>query len=185
MILRFSLNLILIIAFYPSNAQLNQKEEIKVWSENEQIMWKDFIFKQDSPNGHKAISLVNIKVKGFWDESLPNFIVTATFNRNESWTVDTTSVNLLTHETLHFDIAELYARKIRKGVLGLREQKEKKIDKYNDLISKLLDCFEEQEVLFDKETSHGVYKELQIKWLSRVSKQLKSLDDYGFDEDIF
>jgi hypothetical protein len=50
----------------------------------------------------------------------------------------TTSAYDLAHEQLHFDIGELYARKIRKGVMELRDRKIKSIEEYGSLISKLI-----------------------------------------------
>jgi len=144
----------------------------------EGITWDDFVFKSSSPNGHMALSASYIKVKGYWDKSLPNYKVNAVFNRELSWTTDTVSTNLLKHEQLHFDIAELYARKIRVAIDELGNNDINEDLPYNEIIIILLDSCDRIQDFYDMKTSHGVYIPIQDAWEKTISNELDNLSDY-------
>src|SRR5688500_2401651 len=58
-------------------------------------------------------SSINIFYRGY--EHNPNITVTTTFYRRNSWVKDEgRNKHVLQHEQLHFDIAELHARKLRR-----------------------------------------------------------------------
>jgi hypothetical protein len=100
-----------------------------------------------------AVCPASIYVRGFRENGMPNFLVTNSFIRNQAWTKDTTSAGTLQHEQLHFDIAEIYARKIRKAVDSLRRKNVKTVVSYPTEITRLLDMRDETDRLYDTDTS--------------------------------
>jgi predicted secreted Zn-dependent protease len=118
-------------------------------------------------------------VNGFRDNGLPNFLVTNSFIKIDAWSKDTVSVRVLQHEQLHFDIAEVYARKIRQAVDSLRRINVKTIGTYSSEIKKLLAMRNETDSLYDEQTSHGVYWNEQLVWNQKILKELEALNNYA------
>ena len=86
---------------------------------------------------------------------------------------------ILTHEQGHFDIAEIFARKLNKLMKEYNfdwntyRQDLKKI--YQDV----LDEKEDMQNKYDEETNHSINKEKQEEWLKKISGKLKELDAWA------
>src|SRR5687768_6828529 len=83
------------------------------WNEFYRLQWHDFQGEPQENSIGDAGTVVQIKAKPYLVKKQVRYDVYALFNRKKSWARDY-SESLLAHEQLHFDIAELYARKIRK-----------------------------------------------------------------------
>lgn len=156
---------------------LSIKRDSIPWNTNYSLKWTDFMGKPDT-SIWIAVCAASIYVKGFWEDDLPNFLVSNAFIKNNAWTRDTTSTGVLRHEQLHFDIAEVYARKIRKSVDSLRRKKIKTIEAYSTEIQKLLKIRRETDGLYDEETIHGVNGKEQADWNKKILKELNDLSAY-------
>ena len=173
--------LIVVFFFLKSGTVMTQEVEKILWREELKLRWDDF--KGKVPNYNigfkKAITTSEIRIKAdFLDGQMPNFIVGAYFIKNQSWTI-TNSDTILAHEQIHFDISELFARKIRRTFEKLQTSKEKDYDiyiaKYYDLRKQELNLQEDYDnkVLFNKER--------QLEWQARISKELQKLKDYEYN----
>jgi predicted secreted Zn-dependent protease len=83
---------------------------------------------------------------------------------------------VLTHEQKHFDIVELYARKLRKAVFETR------YTDYNDLLAKLEILYDKNDKemdkyqdLYDEESDGSMNGEKQREWNKRI---IQELDNY-------
>lgn len=147
------------------------------WNEFYKLQWEDFQGEPDKNRLGDAGTAVQIKAKPFIVKKRIHYDVAAIFNRRKSWYRDQ-SAALLAHEQLHFDIAELYARKIRQKVEQLNKQGVNDIKKYNAAIHELLlesNSFDEQ---YDAETLHGGMMRKQAAWSEKVKSELASLKKY-------
>jgi len=86
---------------------------------------------------------------------------------------------LLDHERLHFDIGEVYARKIRSVIDSLRRKGETRINIYTEAIDSLLDQWEQYGNAYDEETSHGLRPSKQAEWAIKIQKELSALEKYA------
>lgn len=101
--------------------------------------------------------------------------ICAYFNREKSWKKSYFSNYILNHEQRHFDIAEIYARKIRKSLDSLYAIGG--VD-YDDLIKNHLDMKKEFSRLYDFETKHSIDKEKQSFWDKMIDDELQTLEKY-------
>jgi hypothetical protein len=175
--------LLLAILLTISNLLIAQHEtdSIIYWDINRKLQWSDFLDSvpdAGTASNMIAITPVEIITKGYWDKNMPNFTVMVYFMKYEAWTKDNSSSIVLNHEQLHFDIAELYARKIRKRIHELREMKEKDIDVYGESIKTLLTQRNDRNKLYDAETLHGVFEDRQKEWNLQIAKELCELKQY-------
>lgn len=155
------------------------KQDSIPWSKKARLQWSDFSGRPDTLSQGTAGCAASIYVKGISDNGLPNFLVSNFFVKNRAWTKDSTSSILLQHEQLHFDIAEIYARKIRKAIDSLRKRKVRTVNNYSLEIMKLLKMRDETDSLYDEQTSHGVNGKAQFDWTQKILKELEALNDYA------
>lgn len=158
------------------------KQDSIPWSKRTRLQWSDFKGRPDTSSEGTAGCAASIYVKGTRDNGLPNFLVSNFFIKNSAWTKDTTSFSLLRHEQLHFDIAEVYARRIRKAIDFLKRRKVKTVNNYSVEITKLIKMRDETDSLYDEQTSHGVNSRSQSDWDQKILKELEALSDYEFKE---
>ena len=148
-----------------------------VWNEHYSLQWHDFRGKAGTGSIGDAGTVVHIKAKPFIVNKQIHYDVRAIFNREKSWARDT-SRTLLNHERLHFDIAELYARKIRKKVSELRRRGVDDIGTFNDAIKELLLESNDVDAQYDAETLHGALSRKQAEWVRKVGQELADLKNY-------
>ena len=146
------------------------------WSEERPLTWSDYVLKKFK-SGKKEIAITSVKhrVVGYMENGVPEFEVKVVFVAKDSWTSDTTNMALLAHEQLHFDIGELYRRKIEEKIKRLQKDGEKQKAIYRYVIRKSLSDFRIFSEEYDRETKHGVLKGMQQKWQTKVWEELNRL----------
>lgn len=147
------------------------------WNEFYQLQWDDFQGKPDTDSRGDAGAAVSIRAKPFLVRKQVRYDVVAIFNRGKSWARDR-SPSLLAHEQLHFDIAELYARKIRKKVAELQDRGVNDLDFYNTVIQALLLESNKADEQYDTETLHGALSGKQAAWAIKVQRELAGLNKH-------
>lgn len=157
--------------------QGSETPDMVEWNEYYKLSWEDFHGKPDARSAGDAATAVHIKAKPYYVKNQVFYNVEAYFDRTKSWARDR-SVQLLEHEQLHFDIAELYARKIRKKISDMRERGENDVQVYNAAIREILEESNEADVRYDMETLHGAMTKKQAAWEQRVKEELAGLKDY-------
>lgn len=84
----------------------------------------------------------------------------------------------LQHEQGHFDITEIYSRKLRKKLSDYTFKKKSlkaNFMKFYNGNAALLDA---EHDLYDKETDHHRIEEKQKEWDKKIAEQLKELEAY-------
>jgi predicted secreted Zn-dependent protease len=176
--MRKQLTLLLIIAVCTAaKTQGPTGKSMLEWNEFYTLSWEDFKGKPTEESIGDAGTAVRIKAKPYYVDNKLKYNVNAYFNRDKSWATDR-SPELLKHEQLHFDIAELYARKIRKRISDLSSEGVKDIDTYNAEIRALLDESNERDRQYDAETLHGAISKKQVHWEQMVKEELQALNKY-------
>ena len=165
------------------------KDYFILWQENKKLKIQDF--KADNKDTVKvnrqqflgAISAIRIEYSSFQrnKNSVPDFSIKTYFDPNESWMLLKNDY-VLQHEQIHFDLTELYARKMRKSVESLRQKNvtnisiyRKKIQHWNVMKEKASNQFDAdnqdyyikigQKILFQKNPK-------QEAWKKKVDREL-------------
>ena len=97
------------------------------------------------------------------------------FDPRESWVKsEKKSADLLKHEQLHFDIAELFARRLKKRL----DKAPFTTDNYQRLTDDIFaEVLNEMDVIhnrYDHETRHGIELKIQHKWSTMIERKLGS-----------
>lgn len=116
-----------------------------------------------------------------------DYAVLATFSPVESWVRPdiplnrTASPRTLKHEQAHFDVTELFARKLRKAfesVTDICPDHPKDARKLFDRFSREAQHTQDQ---YDDETAHGMALDSQARWSREIAASLDSLARYQQD----
>ena len=150
----------------------------KEWQQFNPLKWEDFKGSRPQQFHGDAGTMVKIKAVPYLVRKKIYYDVYTLFNKSESWALEK-SPQLLAHEQLHFDIAELYARKIRKRIQQLSGDKKNDLKVYNQEIRKLLNESNEFDRLYDIETLHGIMIKKQLEWQEKVKNALVALKDFA------
>lgn len=156
----------------------SSNEEMLDWDANRKLTWADYKGKPD-PDSDAAASTAtilsvsyNISSTGF------TYKIECRFSKTRSWVLHKTDY-LLSHEQGHFDIAEIFARKLNKKLSEYQFNKktcEKDLDKIYDEIDEEKDKMQHD---YDRETHHSINKEKQAEWLQKISQELNKYKNYA------
>ena len=86
---------------------------------------------------------------------------------------------VLRHEQLHFDICELYGRKLYKGILQLRKDNMLNESNLKRLYDYLIEEYDDLQEKYDAETGHSTEAEQQKRWNKMIGSALKKHEDYA------
>lgn len=155
------------------------------WSATRKLIWADF---KGAP---KSISNPGVAAQsycsfGFQAFSSPfTFIKTKIFVRTVftcdlSWVRpdQMSRMDLLDHEQGHFDLCEVYARKLRK------ELKEKKLTTLNlqdanVIYKRIYEEYLDRQESYEKETNYGLDRARQSEWNTTIANELSELNVFS------
>lgn len=86
----------------------------------------------------------------------------------------------LNHEQKHFDLCEVYARKIRQKLAEKDFTKVKDTQaEVSKIYNRLMADYAKEQEKFDKETEHGINAAKQKLWDEKIATMLAELEDYS------
>jgi len=152
-------------------------EEGVLWNPNLRLTWADFKGKVPPAAVPAATTASGISytysANLLHHEVHLDYEVNAYFYPNESWYRPTLcDENTLSHEQLHFDISELFARKMRDRLdrTTFSDDVKAEIRKiYKEILEELKD-FQDQ---YDWETNFSRNREKQLEWNQKIAKALQ------------
>ncbi|MCK0157561.1 DUF922 domain-containing protein [Cellulophaga sp. F20128] len=159
-----------------SQTAYSQGDEGIFWKENHRLVWADF--KGIPPVGHDAAAITASGLSYTYSSFVENgsvaldYTVSTYFYPNDSWyKADQCDALTLSHEQLHFDITELYARKMRKQLATIKVTKATKgqIRKIYKKINTELAAYQNA---YDTATNYSRDLEKQLEWNKRIAIEL-------------
>ena len=154
------------------------------WSAAHPVEWKDFRGRPGSTSSTAAETASGIGYMLQCRDSDLSFAVLATFSRGESWvrtdvpSSTTASATTLRHERTHFDITELFARRLRQALSSARDICPHRTGDARRTFEQLRKESEDTQKRYDKETAHGTASAPQAAWEKRVKAGLDSLNRF-------
>ena len=158
-------------------------EDSLLWDESIKLKWTDFRGLPNDDSDAAAITAsgitVELSAKTTQTKLIEhNAIIEARFYPDKSWyRKELANSFILAHEQLHFDITELYARKLRQEIdnatFSIHIKKE--ISKLNKAIDKELRDLQKR---YDHDSNFSLKMETQRKWQEYVDRELNKLSKY-------
>jgi hypothetical protein len=153
-------------------------QDVIAWDSAIKLTWADFAGKADLGSPYNAATISGILYKIYPRSDGYSDSIIAVFYTSESWVKDRTESALI-HEQGHFDITEIFARKLRKR---LQEFVPRRGD-LNHQLNLLYDEMERErdamENLYDQETGHSADPVRQARWNVRIRNELRALEEFA------
>lgn len=172
---------VLSIAIFAAGFQDN--DNIITWTHSRRLTWDDFlgiyshdrtyevinIQKQNETEAARSRVAIALRFQCF--DGKPKHIIRAEFEKQNSWYIPKYKANdVLQHEQLHFDITEVYARKLQYKIDTMKNPCDKSaVVSVYQINEKEFMAFTKK---YDIETSHGVNKQKQAEWELMVQAML-------------
>ncbi|GAA4355087.1 hypothetical protein GCM10023185_17620 [Hymenobacter saemangeumensis] len=153
------------------------------WSATRRLTLADFQGQPTPKDKLAALTAADIKAGAACRDYVFSGTVEATFDPNLSWFRDpkNSTEALLRHEQLHFDITEVYARKLRQKltVFKVKADCNKLQPAFDNLTRAVYSEWEREESRYDQETNHGLNTAKQGYWERQVQIKLDQLKAYA------
>lgn len=153
-------------------------EELLNWNTGKRLVWEDYKSRPDTRSDAAASTATYLGINYSVSGTSLSYKISCSFSKDRSWGRYKTDY-ILSHEQGHFDITEIFARKLNKRI------SEYKFDKTNfktDLQKIYQDILDEKEQFqnqYDDETDFSRNKDKQAEWLIKISKMLNDLKSYS------
>jgi len=150
------------------------KEDPSIKWSTTRLTWDDFKGKMKKSDPYDAVTLSAVSNSFSGDNTSLNFETVALFfPKGSKKKAKKQNHKLLNHEQGHFDITELFARKLRKS---LQEKKFKNYKTIGRDVDKIYDknnlAWRKMQDLYDKETNHSENETAQADWDANINNML-------------
>lgn len=168
----------------PLDVEISQQmaaHEAMAWSAARPLAWKDFRGTAPSGGMEGAQTAYSLFYGLRCTRNLFQFQVTTGFLPRESWVKPSVvasaeeSRRTLEHEQTHFDLSEVYARRMRKYFADLYRPCDQALDQWRNVAQKYTRDEASAQDRYDDETRHGLIPARQRTWNQDVAQQLKEL----------
>lgn len=148
------------------------------WKQDRRLEWSDFKGIPDTHSPNAALTSSSINVEFGYDKKSLTYSIKCRFNKVKSWGRIKTDY-ILAHEQGHFDIAEIYARKLNKALKGYKFNSAtvgKDINQIYDAVIKEHQAFQQR---YDSETDHSRNPAKQKEWEGIIVDNLKEFESFS------
>ncbi len=152
------------------------EDDLIAWNPERKLTWDDYRGEPDASADAAASTTTLLTVSYQFNRTGFKFNIRSGFDPSRSWGIHRTAY-ILSHEQGHFDLAEVYARKLYRKLSEYRYDAKtyrkdlKKI--YDEVISEK----EKMQNKYDDETRHSINKVRQAEWLKKIATLLEETKD--------
>lgn len=166
---------------FPKVENTDFKDQVIHWEESNPLSWNNFIGRTKSGSSISALTASAIEYAYECKGNSIDVTVKAIFIPEESWVkADAMNDYVLGHEQLHFDITEIYARKLRKE-LESKLTTCRDISRIESIASVVIKEWKKEQAKYDADSRHSMDKELQALWEEKVFNDLELYKDYALN----
>ena len=170
------------VLLFSSQPTINKTESARIaWDKNYHLEWKDFKANVDRRSSLDAYTMLGLSLEVVsQNNGKIDMGVFGYFEKNKSWVKKSEKTKrLLAHEQKHFDLCEVYRRKLIKK---LEANSPYSFDGFSNevqtIFNQTFDAYTKEQARYDQKTNHSQNKEQQIKWNKFIAKELLRLEKY-------
>ena len=146
------------------------------WHEHSKLTWDDFRGAVSAANDESAAAThcgIGFKTNNTVSGRKPEIIVYNTFYTQKSWVrPDAKIQSILAHEQGHFDLCEIYTRKLRERMSKFDFNVPDVTQALMSIYSAVSNEYESRQQAYEQETIHGTNMMQQKKWLEIIAREL-------------
>jgi hypothetical protein len=167
-----------LLALLPIIIHAQEKEELIPWAPDQKLTWSDYKGKADPSTGAAASTATYLGIDYNFSPEGFTYKISCSFSKNKSWGLHRND-HILGHEQGHFDIAEIYARKLNQKMRTYKFDRNTYKTDLQKIYQDVLTEKEEMQNKYDEETNHSIIKDKQSDWLKKIQKMLDEYKSYA------
>lgn len=150
------------------------------WSPERKLSWQDF--KGAAPvQQQQHVAAITACGIGYYTNSVsadqrPVITVYNTFYMQDSWVrQEAADERVLQHEQGHFDLCEIYTRKLRQEIANAHITGANMKSELARIYARVTNDYEARQQAYEAETSHGTVAAAQQRWTMQIGQELGTL----------
>jgi hypothetical protein len=155
-----------------------QEEQFIEWSAAKKLTWNDYLATPSSLSDAAAITSTALGIEYHLRNNVLSYKITCRFSKTRSWGKHKT-IYILQHEQGHFDITEIFARKLAREIKEYKFNPKKYQEDLTKIYKKVMEEKEEYQNQYDAETDYSRNKEKQAEWVMKIREELEQLNEYA------
>lgn len=158
-----------------------EKEETSAsipWMQDRRLGWDDFLGEPQRNSEAVASTSTSLGVSYRIEENQLVYTITCDFSKLKSWGLLRTDY-ILAHEQGHFDITELYARRLHEALQQYSFNRRTYKQDINAIYQKVVREKEEMQHAYDEESDHSRKRKLQYEWERKIEQLLKDTEAFA------
>ena len=160
------------------DSTLSGDENLLEWSASRKLTWDDYLAKPVPESDAAASTTTYLTIEYNISNSSFSYKIKSRFSKNHSWGLHKTNY-ILRHEQGHFDIAEVFARKLYKRMNEYRFNRKTYKKDLKKIYDEVTGEKEEIQNLYDEETNHSINRKKQTEWLTKIEAMLEEYKAYS------
>ena len=156
---------------------VKEEDEMIPWAPDRRLTWEDFLCSPQRNTDAVASTSTSLGLAYQVKNNHLSYQITCNFSKTKSWGLMKTNY-ILAHEQGHFDITEIFARKLHQSLLDYKINRntfKSDIDSIYQSIVKQKEAFQNT---YDDETDHSRRKAIQLEWLDKIQDLLNESSPY-------
>ena len=155
-----------------------ENAEFIPWSYERKLRWEDFMCAPKRNTDAVASTSTSLGIAYQIRNSVITYEVTCNFSKIKSWGLVKTPY-ILAHEQAHFDITEIFARKLHKQLMEYEFHHSTYKQDINRIYQQIVSEKEAFQEAYDQQTDHSRNRKVQYEWLERIDSILADSDPFA------
>ena len=155
-----------------------ESAEIIPWNAESRLTWDDFLCEPQRGTEAVASTSTSLGIAYQVTNGKLSFNITCNFSKTKSWGLIKTDY-ILAHEQGHFDITEIFARKLYEALYEYEFNRKTFKKDINEIYQTVVRQKEAFQKMYDGETDHSRNRKSQYDWLEKIQDLLDATAVYA------
>ena len=148
------------------------------WIDERRLTWEDFMSEPKKHSDAVASTSTSLGIAYQVAGSGLEYKITCNFSKTKSWGLLKTDY-ILAHEQGHFDITEIYARKLYQELQQYQLNRKSYKKDINEMYQSIVREKEAMQAAYDGESDHSRNRRMQYEWLEKIDLLLLETAPYA------
>lgn len=148
-----------------------EDEESIPWNMSRRLSWDDFLCEPQKNSDAVASTSTSLGIAYQVEHGDLTYSITCNFSKLKSWGLLRTDY-ILAHEQGHFDITEIFARKLFKALQEYQFNRKTYRQDVNAIYKDIVQQKEDMQAAYDGLTDHSRNRKVQYEWLQKINQLL-------------
>ncbi|GAC1480557.1 MAG: hypothetical protein NVS1B13_01470 [Flavisolibacter sp.] len=157
---------------------LLKHEEFIPWGNERRLSWEDYLCEPMLNSDAVASTSTSLGIAYQVKDSRLTYHITCDFSKTKSWGLLKTDY-ILMHEQGHFDITEIFARKLYEALQHYQYNKRSFKKDVNEIYQSIVKEKEAFQQMYDEQSDHSRKRKWQYQWLDKIQQLLQDTAPYA------